>query len=446
MELFVWGFCGPVYNIVEQLQTKHGMKTFSVSDAPSSNLNIHDLFFRKVKTPQPDLALRKKLLPYFDTFKELYSRHWYPKTVFNKDYLSHFNLYVDFFSELYHQRLFTGVIFSNIPHEGPDYIAFLVAKEMGVRSLMFYQTIFTNRIFVSEEINLYDSNLVPQDRGSQPDLSEHFELVDNAIKEIGNWFYMNRPPRSNHFTPIQVLKNSRKCLKKNPYLIIKLLLRDLQYLKDYRETVTVDFSTENLDFVYFPLHLQPELTTSILGNGFTDQLKAIKHLSENLPKDVKIVVKENPKQNSFKRPPGYLKELTKIPNVILAPVNYPTINLVKKCKAVTTINGTVGWEAINLGKPVLYYGICWYRDLPNVYNYTELNKFAEIVNKQFNKEEIRDLAGHFLYNNTLEGTVDADYCKTNSHFDYQKNASKLAHYIAEQITPQQIPNPPALSM
>jgi len=435
MRLFVWGFCGPVFNIVKNMENNHAIDTFTVSDDDKTDLNIHDLFFRKIPQQTPDHELRKKLEPHFETFKELYSRHWYPRKISNEEYFSYFNTYIDFFSNLYKKEDFRGAIFSNVPHEGPDYIAFLTAKELNVKTLIFYQTIFCNRVFASEEINLYNPQLIPHSNRPVRDLSKHQEAVDKAISEIGNWFYMSNKPQSEHFTPWQLLKNSRKCFKKDPRLIMQLMYNDAQYYLDYKRSVAKNFSVDNMKFVYFPLHLQPELTTSILGNGFTDQIKAIRYLSDNLPEGVKIVVKENPKQNSFKRPTGYLKDLVSIPRVVLAPVNYPTIDLVKKCDAVTTINGTVGWEAINLGKTVFYFGICWYRELPNVYKYTELNRFSQIVDSTLDKEELFNNVSNFLYENTLEGTVDYDYCKMNPEFDYKKNADQLANYIVQQYLP-----------
>ena len=109
-------------------------------------------------------------------------------------------------------------------------------------------------------------------------------------------------------------------------------------------------------FIYFALHYQPELTSSPLGGLYVNQLLPIKLLSYYLPDDVKIYVKEHPAQTCMGRNTDLYDELLKIPKVILIKQSVSSYTLVKNSIAVSSLTGTVGWEAQFFGKPFIMFG------------------------------------------------------------------------------------------
>ncbi|NCV44697.1 MAG: hypothetical protein EBW15_07895 [Actinobacteria bacterium] len=70
-------------------------------------------------------------------------------------------------------------------------------------------------------------------------------------------------------------------------------------------------------FVYFPLHFQPEASTSAKGRHFVDQREAVALVAESLPTNWMLVVKEHPHQwrRLYPRSRNYWKRIASIPKV-----------------------------------------------------------------------------------------------------------------------------------
>jgi hypothetical protein len=143
-------------------------------------------------------------------------------------------------------------------------------------------------------------------------------------------------------------------------------------------------------FVYVPLHLNPEATTLPLGGIYHRLEVYITTLLNILPKDVKLVIKENPKQTEQSRSRHHI-ELLNNPRIHLVNRDYDTFELISKSEFTISITGTVILESSLLGKPVLMLGYNLYNLLPNVmhiddYNYDKLNVIRGSVSiKDFDK-------------------------------------------------------------
>jgi len=132
------------------------------------------------------------------------------------------------------------------------------------------------------------------------------------------------------------------------------------------------------DFVFFPLHHDPETATMLLAPFNTDQLNLIRNIAKSLPGHFVLYVKEHPGMIYF-RPNWYYKKLQEIPNVKILDPNVSSIKLVKKAKLVTTVTGTAGLEAALLGKPVLTFGEVFYNTLSTVKRIKCIEDLPKIV-------------------------------------------------------------------
>lgn len=122
------------------------------------------------------------------------------------------------------------------------------------------------------------------------------------------------------------------------------------------------------DYVFLALHYQPERATVPLGGVFGDQTLIVDMLAKTLPQDWKLYVKEHPWQlqpfgwGEMQRSKEFYDTIAGYPNVVLVSRDVDTSELVSRSKAVATVTGSVGWDALCSGIPVLVFGAAWYRD------------------------------------------------------------------------------------
>jgi ribosomal protein S15P/S13E len=138
-------------------------------------------------------------------------------------------------------------------------------------------------------------------------------------------------------------------------------------LLEYYESKTVkpDYSEQ---YVIYFLHYQPEATTSPTGDIFVDQSLCIDMLLKNLPSEYKVYIKEHPHQflahreGHTSRMSFQYDDLLKNHRVKLISTTESSFDLIANSKAIGTVCGTVGWESIVRGKPVILFGISWYEN------------------------------------------------------------------------------------
>lgn len=137
----------------------------------------------------------------------------------------------------------------------------------------------------------------------------------------------------------------------------------------------------NDQYVFFPLHYEPEIYLLLLAPFHTNQIEVIRHLAYALPVGYKLYVKEHPLMVPF-RPRSYYHELKKIPNVKLIRPTVVSFTLMFKAALVATITGTAGWEACFLKKPVIAFGNIFYRHLPFVKQCDSYARLPWLVKEQ----------------------------------------------------------------
>lgn len=368
-------------------------------------------------------------------FMDMFTRRNFPYDDKNiHEYLHVFNMFVDFFDNFLATEEISIVMFANIPHEGPDLILYEIAKQRGIKTVVCYQSLFPNKFFY-----MFDTD----DFGKFQELetNENNDLIKIEQRFEKELFYMNDVSQKTKIPPIKMdmFLNFAKVLKKLSYTkmdrIIQLISQRyeryqsvVRYNANLLSSTVKDISLDSR-YVYFPLHLQPELTTSALGGIYSDQLLAIEHLSNILPPEFVIYVKENPKQTEFMRGQWFFDRLKKIDQVKMVSPQVNTYMLMKHCTFVATITGTAGWEAISGGKNVLVFGNPWYKSLPGVFTYDAQFKLENILNNKINHNDLENQVNNLL-GKMGTGVIDPAYLVMLNNFSKVGNSRSLFNTFA----------------
>ena len=160
-------------------------------------------------------------------------------------------------------------------------------------------------------------------------------------------------------------------------------------------------------YVLMALHMQPERTSHPLGGEFEDQLKVIRMLADSVPKNWRVLVKEHPNQFNQRKAPNALfrsmdfyNEIAGIENVELVDLAIPSNKLLLHADLVCTLTGTIGWEALQIGKPVLALGQAYFANCRAVRSPKTIEecKVAILELADMDKKSIKmEVARHLLF-------------------------------------------------
>jgi hypothetical protein len=298
-----------------------------------------------------------------------------------------------------HHLAIDVVIFHNVPHQVFDTVIYHLARARGIRTLIFNTVgAFRDTLFCSETIDdLGLLNLGTTIRSTQVegwrDLPERITQDWQRICQEVDGDSTARPLTREYSLLTSIANDGRLGGEPlSPALLGRAVLRRLSRfwiarslprvsarhkwtrIKDVRRTrreeqtaVTHSFPTER--FIYFPLHFQPEATTSAKGRHFVEQEEVVNSIARHLPEGVLLVLKEHPHQfeKLLPRSRNFYSRLVSAPNVVLVSSDVPSLKLRQRCLAVVTVSGSNGFEVLASGKPVIAFGSAPWREAPGVH-------------------------------------------------------------------------------
>ena len=303
-----------------------------------------------------------------------------------------------FWSNFLSENRIDAVVFGNTPHEIYDFVIFGLCKKRGISTLFFNDAgnILTNTVLIAENI---------EDTGDlalgltlistfAPELKdEHYKQIESDLNNrIQDWTGRSDSTQSQNtfnskFKSAKLVLNFIRILspllhpRRTASVQTEIFIRK-QFAKSQLESsqFTKNFLAED-DYVYFPLHVQPELSTSPAGLHFAEQLEAIRFISENLPDNWRLVVKEHPDVTKLRmsRSENFYKAICEFPNVDLLASCVSHDDLVYGARAIATISGTPGLDAVLNGKPAWLLGYAWFQEAPGIFKIGDSKSINDAV-------------------------------------------------------------------
>lgn len=414
------GFRGILLN---QLKSKMPIN-FVISNDPNADITWSDFNSLKFDISRPYFSQEiaecfQEVKKNYCQFNDIYSRRFFYFTESSAEVYNAFTLYFYKCLEVLKNNSISCIIFSNVPHEGYDYIFYLIAKNMNIKTIICNQSLFPNRFWIFSSINNFgDFNVSPK-------ISDYCSS-NYVLPKPSEWVNMQGTLNDRSYFIGDFIKEVSRKPHRFPLAMVRLF-HGLQYRRNVNKVAIDPIAGER--FAYFPLHLQPELTTSALGGDFSDQISAIEELSFILPSGWYLYVKENPKQNEAYRGKLFFKRLMKLKNVRYIKRTYNSSKLIDNSKFVAVINGTAGWEAIFAKKPILIFGHAWFSSFKGVSKYAPSISIKDILdNKPADPNESVEYLNDILTKTGI-GVVDDDYIAILDNYDINVNAKTVSNSL-----------------
>jgi hypothetical protein len=199
---------------------------------------------------------------------------------------------------------------------------------------------------------------------------------------------------------------------------------------------------EEEPYVFLALHYQPERATVPMGGVFGDQTLIVDTLAATLPPGWKLYIKEHPWQlqsfgwGEMQRTEAFYAAIARHPNVVLLPRSADTSSMVRGSRAVATVTGSVGWEALCSGVPVLLFGAAWYRDCHGVLPVTSCAALESAFGKLRNgwpveKERVAAFCAA-LAQSCVRGVLEPELEQTGN-LDYDEAARSMSAALVAAV-------------
>lgn len=382
----------------KRLRDEYGITPLNLGDyldARKSSLNCTEAKIRKLETKYDIIPLRRLL------WSEMHEKHFSEeRMIFHL--IAHFEFWEGFLKE----NKIDGIV-SERPSILSTSVLWVVCQKLNVRFLDFINIGIDGRIVFSTswygDIDSFKETFetVEIDKESkifmksisylkrmktQPSKPEYISKNLVTGKKItGNQLYQQFP----RIGPIsQLQRRIRTIFDARTYYITQSITQYfLSLLGVYLRVGVhrfVKVFENNIDsikerFFLFPLHMLHEWSDyPWMGLKYPNMTTLIEEIASCIPLGCKLYVKEhttNFPEKSF----SFYRSIKKIPQVKLIDRHEDTYKLITNSEGIITLGGTMGWEAMIFGRPVIILGEAWYKVLPGIFQAKSNEHLVELL-------------------------------------------------------------------
>jgi hypothetical protein len=317
------------------------------------------------------------------------------------------------------------VIFNTTPHLIADFILLCVCEYMQIQTVIVHETPLSNLYRIEDEyVAIGDTESCMQTLTSaiknkvRLTMHDYDSAKPDYMQETPSfWEFALRKFSNSSLAELKIPSDSWLVLAEGPvessesdllqwywYRIRSLFYRRRLKSQYNKMTHVPDL---NEDFVYFPMHYQPERTTSPEAGAYVDQYLVVNELVHTVPSDMVIYVKEHPLMFNYSslgettRKSSHYDDMILKNKSMLVPVDYPQFDLIDNARVVVTATGTAGFEAVCRGTPCLTFGDAWYSFLPGVVSRDNIETLTGFfANPPAHEQISADIAAKSLIENT----------------------------------------------
>jgi hypothetical protein len=384
-----------------------------------------------------------------------------------------FNRHCRFWNFILDHYKIDAVIHENLGQEGYDYVALQLARAKGIPTLVFnIAGQFPRVLFVQEdetgvgnlelgselkarlgtEITAEDKQFI---RRSTPLIGNS---PDAGLKAEGKVSEYKTSPLVSWLVDRSIYKNDlglRVGLRLIGTKFLRLMRFPVQSVRTFSRTRTLVLHTKasqreelayavepplGKNYIYFPLHFQPETSSSIKAKNLYRLREAVAFLADALPRDWSLIVKEHPHQfrRLLKREPGFFAQIAAISGVHLIHHASDNHEIVRNARAIACAShSSITANAVFNGIPVISLGESHFREAPGYFcveTSADLRKAIELVRTNQVGRKDGDLENFIarLERSTFEGEFGEQFVDVSDD-DWARTMAATRHNISRVI-------------